>query len=326
MITFRSYSTSASSSSKTRTVPEPTGAAEGDLLIALATLEATDYEQSSFDTISGWTRIENVVTDVGAAESCCAVYYRVRGATTVGDTTFTYLGEAPLSQNIRCTIAAYSGVDTATPFDVTYARASHYVEHIDNAVGAPASITTATADAMVVLIQKVNINVFSGEPGAPSGYALNVSENGSIRRLHFFASKTVASPGVESPGVWTHAGVGSSQDSSTFTIALKPAGASARMVPVVEPLYYGATLLASKTNLKFKITAGTDSLAGALLGSGANGTTDGSGNFVLPEGVTLNDDGVPPTANDPAFLHLYWEEGNPAVDRSLIVKTTLVAA
>ena len=87
-----------------------------------------------------------------------------------------------------------------------------------------------------------------------------------------------------------------------------------------EPLYYGQTLLANKTGVKYKVTLGQTTLDSDVLASGINGTTNGSGLFVLPAPIG---EGV---ASDPVFLHLYFEEGNPAVDRSLIVKTTLVAA
>ena len=90
------------------------------------------------------------------------------------------------------------------------------------------------------------------------------------------------------------------------------------LYPVMEPLYYGA-LLADKTNIQYMITAGHTNFAGDLLDMGVNATTDSLGVPQFPHAIS----GL---ANDPVTVHLYWEEGNPAVDRSLIVKTTLVEA
>jgi hypothetical protein len=93
--------------------------------------------------------------------------------------------------------------------------------------------------------------------------------------------------------------------------------AASALYPDMEPLYYGATLLASKTNIEYAVWLGT-AFNTQPDASGVNGTTDSLGVFQFP-GV-----GFAGVAADPAVVALYWEEGNPAVDRSLIVKTTLV--
>jgi len=88
----------------------------------------------------------------------------------------------------------------------------------------------------------------------------------------------------------------------------------------LQPLYYGATLLANKTNIQWLVTEGHSTLTGTWRGAGVAGTTDASGNFTPDGSPSLG------TASDEVTLHLYWEEGSePVVDRSLIVKTTLVA-
>ena len=97
----------------------------------------------------------------------------------------------------------------------------------------------------------------------------------------------------------------------------------------LEPLYYGATPLANKTNVEYLVTPGWQSIHGTAevegvayetLDFGIDGTTDANGVFVRPASDASL--GAP---NDQVTLHLYWEEGtDPIVDRSLIVKTTLV--
>jgi hypothetical protein len=99
----------------------------------------------------------------------------------------------------------------------------------------------------------------------------------------------------------------------------EPFEAGTQYIPTTSPLYYGANLLANKTNIQWSLTAGISDLGGDILSSGTNGTTNASGVFQHPAGAYG-------ALNDPVTLSLYWEEGNPAVDRSLIVKTTLAAA
>jgi len=96
---------------------------------------------------------------------------------------------------------------------------------------------------------------------------------------------------------------------------------TATLIPDVSPLYYGTTRLDNKTGIKWAFTAGQTTLTGNVLGSGVAGTTDASGNFT-PDGPNDWDSSPVDTAG---MLSLYWEEGSdPVVDRSLIVKTTLV--
>ena len=98
---------------------------------------------------------------------------------------------------------------------------------------------------------------------------------------------------------------------------------TAQLKPSVEPLYYGATLLASKSNISWKVISGHNDLNGTVIASGiANATTDAAGLFVLPSNI-IGSEGV--EAGTQVLLSLYWEEGNPAVDRSITMKTTLVA-
>ena len=89
----------------------------------------------------------------------------------------------------------------------------------------------------------------------------------------------------------------------------------------LQPLYLGGTVLANKTNIEWKLYSG-DTLDGDVIGYGTDGTTDEFGVFQFP-----NPAPVLGVVNDLVTLTLYWLEGTePVVDRSLIVKTTLVAA
>jgi hypothetical protein len=100
--------------------------------------------------------------------------------------------------------------------------------------------------------------------------------------------------------------------------------ALANLVPDMEPLYYGATLLESKTGIQYTVRLGHTNLNGISVATGVNGTTNDLGEFSLPSPITNDEE--PLSAADPVTVSLYWEEGSdPVVDRSIIVKTTLVA-
>jgi hypothetical protein len=108
---------------------------------------------------------------------------------------------------------------------------------------------------------------------------------------------------------------------SINSITSYSSGAAVDLYPDVEPLYYGGNLLANKSNIEYRVSAGHTGIDGLTLVSGVNATTDGSGVLQLP--LPVNDG----EATDPVTLALYFEEGSdPVVDRSLIVKTTLVEA
>lgn len=115
---------------------------------------------------------------------------------------------------------------------------------------------------------------------------------------------------------WTNGGsVVYSSDNPTVD-----APATTNAIPLMEALYYGATRLDNKTNIQYLVTGGHTGLDGTVLASGTNGSTNASGVFSFPAEETFG------AVDDPVTVHLYWEEGSdPAVDRSLIVKTTLVA-
>jgi hypothetical protein len=86
----------------------------------------------------------------------------------------------------------------------------------------------------------------------------------------------------------------------------------------MSPLYYGTTRLDNKSNIEYAVWLGT-AFSTEPDSYGTDGTTDASGNFVWPGS------GFSGAVSDPATVALYWEEGSdPVVDRSLIVKTTLV--
>jgi len=314
-ITYVSSSTATSSTANSLAVSEPASVAENDLYIALCTIRE-DTEVSTWSTPSGWTKLaEETTGGLSTNDGVSAIFYRFRGATAVGDTTFTSNATA---DRFRATISAYRGVDTTTPFDVTYSTGSHYNATANTLNAAAPAITTATNNAAVILI-----NWLAGSfetdivGGAPSGYDLDYGIYNEGFRAHSFARRTIATAGTETPGVWTHTSAATTFDPVNYTLALKPA-AAVNLYPTMQPLYYGETRLANKTGIEYTVRGG-HGLDGSVLQSSLAGTTDASGNLQFSAAIAG-------TADDPVTVSIYWEEGtDPTVDRSLIVQTTLAA-
>jgi len=148
--------------------------------------------------------------------------------------------------------------------------------------------------------------------------ALIIQENTGGTPVFSAASPTFTSTGL------TYGSANITHGASGYkVVGFALPGSTVRMIPVVQPLYYGSQPLENKTGIFYKVTAGHTTLGGSLLAVGTDGTTDASGNFVLPAAVSLEDEGGAPAEGDPITLHLYWEEGtDPIVDRSIIIQTT----
>ncbi len=225
-ITFVADTTADNSGSTATSIAcgEPSGAVSGDLLVAIVSI-MDDTEAGTWDAPNGFADIDNdykTGNTHGTNDSVHSVLYQVRGGSSIGTTTFTYTGGT--AARVRCTIMAFRGVNTTTPFDVTFSGASHRQNRVNSAgTGTPSAITTATANAWAMLLYYDNTS-FSGDESsvAPSGYTLR-SDYGASNRTHLMATKLVAAAGTETPAAWANAGYGATSDSVHWTLALKPA-------------------------------------------------------------------------------------------------------
>ena len=276
---------------------------------------------------AGTTRYTVRDTEPGAAGS---------GNTIASDVWFHLAGYDPSNTDRYCwyngtashTIAGAARNPNAPVYsrigaELAGAQSSSAWRYAEESIWDVAAFTPAQVDALVQRLRTlVSTNVID-----PRTINEDIGEPWTGKLLHYWSLVDNTAEGLNDKVSTAHWSVNGTVNTNgghpTVDVWLE----TTRFLPVASPLYYGAALLANKTGISFKITGGHSNLTGTLLGSGTNGTTDNDGNFVLPESVTLESDGVPPTANDPVMLHLYWEEGSdPVVDRSLIVKTTLVAA
>lgn len=225
--TFVSSATAANSNVASRSVSDPASTQEGDLYVVLGSHRNGDSGFSEvtddWQTPSGWTKLADFSTTLDFNNARVAIWYRFRGSSDVGSTSFVSNGAA--TGHMRVTITAWRGVDLTTPFDVGFVKASHVTESQNGPAGTNPAITTVTPDALVVLLQHMSQNPPT-TPGAPSGYTLNASHGGWPRN-HYFASKAVSSAGTETPGAWTHSGMDSSADTANITLALRPVAATA---------------------------------------------------------------------------------------------------
>jgi hypothetical protein len=217
-ITFIDENNSSNSGITARTVTEPDGAAEDDLLLGFCS-RGNDTNDGTWTDPADWTEITQKDDTTGSADRQMYVGYKVRGS-SAGDTlTFSFGGTAA---GISCVVMAFRGVDTSTPFDVTYVEATHYNTFADSGANdAARAITTVTNNAWVVLLQAFTIEIEAA--GSPSGYTERFSVPADVTSSHsrhiYGATKEKATAGVETPGVWTHTETDGDADTSNFTLA-----------------------------------------------------------------------------------------------------------
>jgi hypothetical protein len=156
-----------------------------------------------------------------------------------GTYDFTY----PDDEDVSAAVVAFRGVDTSTPWDVTYSKSDHYSYQLDLGIGSPGDldpddITTATDGAFVICIYTAS-GARSGTNDPPSGYTI-VTDciRDHYRAKLLIAYREVASAGNEDPGIWdTNPFAG--QDGISVTLALKPASEAAAASSPFPPHFIG---------------------------------------------------------------------------------------
>jgi len=205
----------------------PTGTTTDDFMVSMPA-RADNIAESTWDDDggggNGWTKLIQNYTS-GGKDIESALFYKKATSGSETNPTFTLGGS---DGHISCPIVTYRGVDTSTPFDVTYNNGNHHVSGENDAMPPNASITTATDNAMVIIWHRAthsNINV----GGAPTNYTLRETslESNSNGALQVFsAERLITSAGAEAPGDWTHTGGNMGIDEyHCYTLALKEAAA-----------------------------------------------------------------------------------------------------
>lgn len=217
-ITFVDENTSTAGATTARTVTEPTGAAENDLIVCFASIS---IEDGVWTDPADFTELDNNAWGTGSDDHTY-LGYKVRGATAGNTLTFSYSGTA---DTVRATCLALRGIDTGTPIDTTYVTGSHYNENLDDSgVTAAQPVITTTNGAWVMLFQFIGADG-SFTQGVPSGYTARADHQG-LDAVHQIVNKEVATATTETPGAWTHTSVTSVADTANYTLAIRPAAAS----------------------------------------------------------------------------------------------------
>lgn len=208
-------------------VTAPASIADNDLLIYSATAQGGPLA-SAWDVPSGFTEIDSN-NYVAGRDLSHAIGYKVASSES-GDYTLQIL-DATSGIDRSAGIIVLRGIDISTPIDVTYVQGTHYTEQQNDPTPTPSAITTVTDGAWVIITSGVTTSALTTGV-APSGYTLRIDEK-QIANLHL-ATKEVANAGAETPAAWGHTGGSAGAESATFTIAIRPAAASA----AVSAAYY----------------------------------------------------------------------------------------
>jgi len=165
-ITLRAVGTAATAPTTSVTVSEPSGTADNDVLIAVIVDRAVSAVNSTAPT--GWTAV--AVAQTGSYGRM-QVFMGVKGQNSLTGTSWQWTG---LQTRCMGVIVGYYNVDTTTYLDTDVsARANLTTPTL--ATGA-ASITTATANAMIVA-------VFTTANGASTWSSESASEVSLTERL-----------------------------------------------------------------------------------------------------------------------------------------------
>ena len=213
-ITYVAQANDDTGVSTTATVDVPTGTQDGDVLVAVF---GNGQDDGTTVASTGWTLIDAVENGVGSANTLAMLYKVASGE--AGTYDFTYSGSG--SNQTSCIVAAFRGVDNASPLDVTYSQVSHYNKQTNSNSPDPNSITTVTNGAFVIVgsfWQAASTTAIT-----PSSGYTEVAEIISNSRFCHMQYKEVSTAGAENPGTITAVNGAGTEDPATMVIALRPA-------------------------------------------------------------------------------------------------------
>ena len=287
--------------------------AEGDLLIAFANKRSSPDDQLNPPVGGNWEILKRHSAAFSGNVSEMTFYAKFAGAAE-SSPTFTAVGGSVGTIQI---LTVRGNFGSSIP---ALLSASADDEIFDTNIEYPA--LTVTDDNSLILIGGKKRESFptTVTAGAVSGFT-QVGERfgGATPMITVWYSQiqTTATNILSGQIPLTNTTTGNSVCPS---IVLSLVELAAFLYPVMSPMSLGGSLLANKSGIKYRVTAGHTNLDGELLATGTNGTTDASGVFQCPTPIVG-------TAADPVTVTIYWEEGSdPVADRSLVVKTIIGAA
>ena len=194
----------------------------GDLLVLFAFRDEDD--SGDWSTPSGWTRHTAIDgTETAGRDRVSMVC--TKSSSGSEPSTINVAGTVSNSRQMSACIVNYGSSDG---LDVT-PTASHRVADTNDDTPPNAAITTATNDAMVVVMTGLAAANTVSAWAAPTGYTLVDSQTGNA--AIGIAEKLVSTAGTENPGDWTNTASGNIGEYIGATIAIKPsAGGSGATV------------------------------------------------------------------------------------------------
>jgi hypothetical protein len=205
-VAFRAATAAANPTATTLTLTKPTNTTAGDVLIA--TVDARG--NPTFTAPSGWTLVR---ADNNPTVQTKSTYVRVAGASEPSSWTWT-LNSAQAASGA---VLAYTGVNTTTPID---ASAGHTSTDWDNDVQTAPSVTTSTANAVVLSLFGT-----SNASSATAGSGLTERADAASTAGTYFVDSEVADRVAATAGATptTTATSNVNGNSLAQTVALRPA-------------------------------------------------------------------------------------------------------
>jgi hypothetical protein len=196
------------------TVDLPSGLSSGDFMVLFV---FKDFDTAStFDSISGWTRITALNTiGTSGRNRQSATWYRVYDGTEGSTITSTGTGTDAHENS-----AVIIGWPDSDGFDVTPTTAHKNAQ--DNSFTPTCEpITTVTDGAMVATFSGMTFAAM--DPWvAPTGYTMVDGEVTPTQGKLGVAEKVRATAGLETPGDWNNTNGDSRDESVVITVAIKP--------------------------------------------------------------------------------------------------------
>ena len=198
-------------------VAAPAGISDGDLLVLCASASASTGDLTLSVDEAGWT-IRKAHSTTGGIDRSMMVATKVAASEAGTYTVSTVVGgTATISARMFALSGVHADVVDQTPPAGVNATATNTAD--------PPSITTQTADALVVTYVVANTTPALQPAVVPTGHTELWQSAGTP--AHMASYKQVASPGAEDPSAWTGIDDNASAATCAITLAFKadaPAG------------------------------------------------------------------------------------------------------
>ncbi|HSX05827.1 MAG TPA: hypothetical protein VLF69_05130 [Candidatus Saccharimonadales bacterium] len=218
-IGFRSVSTATQASAASVVVNKPTGTSLGDVLIAYFTV----YPGATTVTLpapTGWTPIGSLTSYTTADQIYSQAFYKVAGGSEPSSYTFT----STVAKPCDISVAAYTGVDTNNPVDVSSGNSG------SSTTPTATAVTTTNANEMLLFLT-------SGFSGSISSGPANMTQRASYDSTKNY-TYDIVQVAASSSGAITATRSGS--DSWTVNlVALKPASVAQATIEFSEDFESG---------------------------------------------------------------------------------------